>query len=284
MIKKLKNIDEYIDFINKINSTDNYSDPMLSNEVQIKCNLLESVNKKDNITFGIFDHNNSIIGFFVFLVIEEEKYAEMIVGLSDNEFAYYELFNYLFDNYKGYNIDFVYNPNNNYLNKLLNEYNANFEVEQQKMQLIKYNNIKRKNEVILYSDKYKEQYVNLHLKEAYWTGDKVLTAFNKFRVILAIKDNKVVGYIDITHKYEENEPYDVFVKEEYRNMGIATDMLSYAIELDKNKRIMLLVDIDNEKAIKLYEKLGFTQLGVIPGGFLMNDGHYEDICPYYKEL
>ena len=49
MIKKLKNIDEYIDFINKINSTDNYSDPMLSNEVQIKNNLLESVNKKDNI-------------------------------------------------------------------------------------------------------------------------------------------------------------------------------------------------------------------------------------------
>ena len=262
MIKKLKNIDEYIDFINKINSTDNYSDPMLSNEVQIKCNLLESVNKKDNITFGIFDHNNNIIGFFVFLVIEKEKYAEMIVGLSDNEFAYYELFNYLFDNYKGYNIDFVYNPNNNYLNKILNEYNANFEVEQQKMQLIKYNNnnIKRKNEVILYSDKYKEQYVNIHLKEAYWTGDKVLTAFNKFRVILAIKDNKVVGYIDITHKYEENEPYDVFVKEEYRNMGIATDMLSYAIELDKNKRIMLLVDIDNEIAIRLYEKLGFKKV------------------------
>jgi ribosomal protein S18 acetylase RimI-like enzyme len=129
------------------------------------------------------------------------------------------------------------------------------------MQLIKYNNnIKRKNEVILYSDKYKEQYVNLHLKEAYWTGDKVLSAFNKFRVILAIKDNKVVGYIDITHKYEENEPYDVFVKEEYRNMGIATDMLSYAIELDKNKRIMLLVDIDNEIAIRLYEKLGFKKV------------------------
>ena len=262
MIKILKDIDEYIDFISKINKTDNYSDPMLSNEVQIKCNLLESVNKKDNIIFGVFDHNNNIIGFFVFLVIEEEKYAEMIVGLSDNEFAYYELFNYLFDNYKGYNIDFVYNPNNNYLNKLLNEYNANFEVEQQKMQLIKYNNNnnKRKNEVILYSDKYKEQYVNLHLKEAYWTGDKVLTAFNKFRVILAIKDNKVVGYIDMTHKYEENEPYDVFVKEEYRNMGIATDMLSYAIELDKNKRIMLLVDIDNEIAIRLYEKLGFKKV------------------------
>ena len=40
----------------------------------------------------------------------------------------------------------------------------------------------------------------------------------------------------------------------------------------------------NTAARKLYEKLGFTQLGVIPGGFLMKDGHYEDICPYYKEL
>lgn len=49
MIKILKDIDEYIFFINKINSTDNYSDPMLSNEVQIKYNLIESVNKKDKL-------------------------------------------------------------------------------------------------------------------------------------------------------------------------------------------------------------------------------------------
>lgn len=34
----------------------------------------------------------------------------------------------------------------------------------------------------------------------------------------------------------------------------------------------------------LYERLGFKQLGVIPGGFLMKDGHYEDICPYYHLL
>ena len=228
--------------------------------IQIKNNLIESVNKKNNVTLGIFDNDNNMIGFFIFLVIEEEKYAEMIVGLSDNELAYKELFEYLFDNYKGYNVDFVYNPNNDYLNRLLKEYNADFEVEQQKMQLVKVNNIKRKNEVVLYADKYKEEYVNIHLKDTYWTGDKIITAFDRFRVILAIKDDKVVGYIDITHKYDENEPYDVFVKEEYRNMGIATDMLSYAIELDKNKRIMLLVDIDNEKAIRLYEKVGFEKV------------------------
>ena len=40
----------------------------------------------------------------------------------------------------------------------------------------------------------------------------------------------------------------------------------------------------NLPARHLYERLGFIQLGVIPRGFRMKDGHYEDICPYYKEL
>jgi len=40
----------------------------------------------------------------------------------------------------------------------------------------------------------------------------------------------------------------------------------------------------NMHARHLYERLGFHQLGVIPGGFRMKDGHYENICPYYKEL
>jgi L-amino acid N-acyltransferase YncA len=40
----------------------------------------------------------------------------------------------------------------------------------------------------------------------------------------------------------------------------------------------------NAPARHLYEKLGFVPLGVIPGGFLMKDGHFEDICPYYHLL
>ena len=40
----------------------------------------------------------------------------------------------------------------------------------------------------------------------------------------------------------------------------------------------------NAAARHLYEKIGFIQLGVIPKGFLMKDGTYEDICPYYIEL
>jgi L-amino acid N-acyltransferase YncA len=40
----------------------------------------------------------------------------------------------------------------------------------------------------------------------------------------------------------------------------------------------------NIHARHLYERLGFVQLGTIPKGFRMKDGHYEDICPYYHAL
>lgn len=40
----------------------------------------------------------------------------------------------------------------------------------------------------------------------------------------------------------------------------------------------------NYAARHLYEKLGFTPLGVIPEGFRMKDGSYEDIIPHYKAL
>jgi L-amino acid N-acyltransferase YncA len=40
----------------------------------------------------------------------------------------------------------------------------------------------------------------------------------------------------------------------------------------------------NIHARHLYERLGFIQLGTIPKGFRMKDGHFEDICPYYHVL
>ncbi len=40
----------------------------------------------------------------------------------------------------------------------------------------------------------------------------------------------------------------------------------------------------NIHARHLYERLGFTQLGTIPGGFRLKNGQYEDICPYYHLL
>lgn len=78
------------------------------------------------------------------------------------------------------------------------------------------------------------------------------------------------------------------VSKEARGKGIGKALVSDCLIRAKKCGFRILqfnaVVKTNTAARKLYEKLGFTQLGVIPGGFLMKDGHYEDICPYYKEL
>lgn len=260
MIKRLDSAREHLDFINKINSDPKFSDPMLCTDEQIKCNLLDAENKKNtNYIFGIFEEQE-LIGLFVFLILEDENYIEMLVGLSKNPKAYNDILAFLKTKYKGYNIDFVYNPNNYILHKILKNEKAKFEVEQQKMVL--------KNEVVhssnchveLYSPKYREQYIAMHSKDVYWTADKVIEATDKFRIILAIEKEDVVGYIDITHKYDENELYDILVKPEHRRKGYGKAMLAKAIELNKPNDMMLLVDVDNVGAIALYESLGFEKV------------------------
>lgn len=78
------------------------------------------------------------------------------------------------------------------------------------------------------------------------------------------------------------------VKSEYRGLHIGEKLVSDSLIQGKNHGFTILqfnaVVADNLHARHLYERLGFKQLGVIPGGFLMKDGHYEDICPYYHIL
>ena len=44
------------------------------------------------------------------------------------------------------------------------------------------------------------------------------------------------------------------------------------------------VVVSNIHARNLYERLGFKQLGVIPSGFRLKNGKYEDICIYYLKI
>ena len=78
------------------------------------------------------------------------------------------------------------------------------------------------------------------------------------------------------------------VKSNLRGHHIGEKLVTHCMEKAKELGFGILqfnaVVKTNEPALKLYKKLGFTQLGVIPGGFLMQDGHFEDIIPHYIVL
>ena len=65
---------------------------------------------------------------------------------------------------------------------------------------------------------------------------------------------------------------------------LVTDCLETAKKLGFGVLQFNAVVENNIHARHLYERLGFVQLGTIPKGFRMKDGHYENICPYYHEL
>ncbi len=78
------------------------------------------------------------------------------------------------------------------------------------------------------------------------------------------------------------------VKPEYRGLHIGEKLVSDCLVQGRLHGFKVLqfnaVVASNVHARHLYERLGFVQLGVIPKGFRMKDGSYEDICPYYHEL
>lgn len=78
------------------------------------------------------------------------------------------------------------------------------------------------------------------------------------------------------------------VRPDMRGRHIGELLVRHCMEKGKELGFRILqfnaVVSSNTYALKLYKKLGFVQLGIIPGGFLMKDGRYEDIIPHYRVL
>ncbi|WP_333647652.1 GNAT family N-acetyltransferase [Lacrimispora sp.] len=78
------------------------------------------------------------------------------------------------------------------------------------------------------------------------------------------------------------------VKSGQRGKRIGEILVLHCLEKAKEIGFRILqfnaVVSTNTAALRLYKKLGFVQLGVIPGGFHMKDGSYQDIIPHYHTL
>ncbi len=73
-----------------------------------------------------------------------------------------------------------------------------------------------------------------------------------------------------------------------RGQGIGELLVRHSLKKAKEFGFGIMqfnaVVASNEMALRLYNKVGFTQIGTIPKGFKIKDGTYEDIVLHYYEL
>ena len=110
---------------------------------------------------------------------------------------------------------------------------------------------------------------------------------------VAVNDNGEVVGLYILHPNNVgrcghicNASYAVSSKCRGQHIGekLVLDCITQAKEIGFTILQFNAVVESNIHARHLYERIGFTQLGLIPGGFRMKDGHYENICPYFIQL
>lgn len=100
--------------------------------------------------------------------------------------------------------------------------------------------------------------------------------------LIAEADNKIVGSCSIsTNEKRIRSIYfgelGIVVLKDYWGLGIGYNLMKTAIELGKKaglRKINLDTRDDNEKAIRLYEKLGFKKEGIITRGAVIKGKFY----------
>ena len=256
MIKEIYSFDLYENFIKGFSGNSILADPHFEFDNGNLYNSLTKSNKKAYIVA----EGEEVSGLFVWLILPDEKYIEMLIGLSKEESSIQEMLAFIENEYEGYQLDFVINPRHDLLCNLLQSKKAKFEEEQQWMAWEIETENQYPYDIVLLTQEYEAQYIDRHNKDTFWTAEKVMQANDRFRVFLAIHEGKVVGYIDVTYCYEKNEPYDVWVDDEFKGKGYEQALLQSAIKMNKPNKMMILVDVNNCDEIEMLKSIGFVPI------------------------
>ena len=111
-------------------------------------------------------------------------------------------------------------------------------------------------------------------------------------MLAAFIDGELVGNCGVNEiadrlKMRHRASLGISIKKKAWGLGLGTVLISRALEQAKESgftQVELGVFADNERAIYLYRKLGFTKMGCIPKAFCLKDGTYRDEVQMVKFL
>lgn len=254
MITEIDNLEAYTGLIDRLAADPRYSDPHYVYDPQ---NLYSALRAQDHKVYATSE-NGAVTGIFAWVILPEDRYAELIVGFSESEDAWEEMLTLIERENPGFQLDFVINPRHDVLRGILQRKGTMFEKEQKKFRLVRETAAAEAPGVDVLQPEYEEQYCAAHTKDTYWTAERILEARDRFRVLAAVEQGKLVGYLDITTGHSENEPYDLWTApgfDRYRK-----PLLAAAIRRNRPNGMMVVIDTDDAAEIALYESVGFEAI------------------------
>ncbi len=112
--------------------------------------------------------------------------------------------------------------------------------------------------------------------------------------LFALEGNKIIGTSEVRREFTHRTRgyhvagFGISIEDEYREQGIGFELATTVIEEAKKtisgiELVILDVYSENERAIRMYEKIGFMKAGAFPKG-LKYKGRYLDDVKMYKPL
>ncbi len=128
--------------------------------------------------------------------------------------------------------------------------------------------------------------------EAFWAATLDAAARGERIVLLAEEagNGAIIGTVQVIVSAPENQPHrgevsKMLVHRQARRRGVGEALMRAAEVAARDAgKSLLVLDTASESAERLYDRLGWHRVGVIPGYALWPDGGPVDTIIFYKEL
>jgi RimJ/RimL family protein N-acetyltransferase len=102
-------------------------------------------------------------------------------------------------------------------------------------------------------------------------------------IVLGFDGQRAVGHLQVmlatNARFRGTGELFIYLHQDFQNVGLGAALLSEGIALARTRgmhRVELTVVADNQRAIRLYEKVGFQREGLKRENYLGEDGKYHD--------
>jgi ribosomal protein S18 acetylase RimI-like enzyme len=127
--------------------------------------------------------------------------------------------------------------------------------------------------------------------ESFWKDSLAKAALGKRVVLGAWKNSNLIGTVTLDLELPPNQPHraeiaKMMTRVAHRGRGIARLLMREAerIAVERGKTLLVLDTAEEEGAAGLYDKLGYTRVGVIPRYSLKPHGGLTGTIIYYKRI